>query len=444
MEGQLFLGRYQSIRLLGQGGMGKVYLARQRDAGRDVVVKVMHDHLTADARFRQDFIRESKIMSRFRHPYAVALLETSTADAGPMCLVMEFVAGATLEALVRSRGPLPPARVGRLLGQLCSVLQAAHDQGILHRDITARNIMVVGADLPSEAIKVMDFGLARLAAGGAQPYIALERLTGSGQSFGGGTPDYMCPEQIRGEQVDLRGDLYSVGVLLFFLLTGHLPFERATKVEEIAKCHVDQAPPTFAQVGAGGKVGHTVESLVRACLAKFPVERPQSARELAQRFEKALGQKIVLEEQQGSVASPTGRHRIDPRYLVECLEAWMPESIAVVKLRGFVGDLGGEVTDSEPGLIRVVLPAPGQPETPKPSGILGRLGLGRKPAPPPLLANMELHLENKPGARNHLLISVVIRPEKEDQPMKPKQWQEWTERIVRDLRAYLIGRYTGQ
>jgi eukaryotic-like serine/threonine-protein kinase len=440
MEGQVFLSRYEAIRLLGEGGMGKVYLARQRDVGREVVVKVMHEHLAADQRFRKNFLRENLMMARFQHRHAVALLDAATESEGQLCIVMEYVQGTSLETLVKREGRLEPLRVGRLLGQLCSVLQAAHDQGILHRDITAANVMIVGAGSPQESLKVMDFGLARLG-GGPQPYIALEKLTGTGQSIGGGTPDYVCPEQIRGESVDLRGDLYSVGVLLFLLLTGHLPFEHAASVGEILLCHLDQQPPSFAAVGAGDKVNHAVEEVVQACLAKFPVERPQTARELGERFENALGQKILDDDQTVAPAPATAQRRINPHELVDVVEAWMPESIAVVKLRGFVGDFGGEVVDSEPGLIRVVLPAPGPPAEPaKPAGLLGWLGLAKKPAANSNRAVMELHMETKPGARSHLVISVTLRPEKPEPPVDPKEWKAWTDDTVRELRAYLIGR----
>ena len=148
-----------------------------------------------------------------------------------------------------------------------------------------------------------------------------------------------------------------------------------------------------------------------ACLRKYPAERPQRARELGERFEKALGQKILGDAEPTTTAPAVARPGPNPHELVDFLEAWMPESIAVVKLRGFAADLGGEIVDSEPGLIRMLLPAPGSAEQPKPSGLLGWLGLN-KPAPVPNRAVMDLHMENKPGARSHLVISVALRPGK--------------------------------
>src|SRR5213083_2782176 len=126
MVGRVFLGRYEAIRLLGEGGMGRVYLARQRDLGRQVVVKVMHDHLAADPKFSERFQRETLLMARFQHPYAVTLYDASINDPQGPCIVMEYIKGTNLDILLRNNKRFNPGRVSRLLGQLCEVLQAAH------------------------------------------------------------------------------------------------------------------------------------------------------------------------------------------------------------------------------------------------------------------------------------------------------------------------------
>src|ERR1700726_1726304 len=132
MVGRVFMGRYETIRLLGEGGMGRVYLARQLDLGRQVVVKVMHDHIAADARFRDRFARETLLMARFQHPYSVTLYDASLNDPEGPCIVMEYIRGVGLDQLLQSNGGrLGQARVGRLLTQVCEVLQAAHSQGII-------------------------------------------------------------------------------------------------------------------------------------------------------------------------------------------------------------------------------------------------------------------------------------------------------------------------
>src|SRR5215471_17383528 len=165
MVGRVFMGRYEATRLLGEGGMGRVYLARQLDLGRQVVVKVMHEHIAADPRFRDRFARETLLMARFQHPYAVTLYDASLSDPLGPCIVMEYVKGVNLESMLAKNGKMSAPRVGRIIGELCEVLQAAHDEGIIHRDLKPANLMVLEAETPHERIKVMDFGLAKLVEG---------------------------------------------------------------------------------------------------------------------------------------------------------------------------------------------------------------------------------------------------------------------------------------
>src|SRR5881227_2068441 len=199
MLGRVFLGRYETIRLLGEGGMGRVYLARQLDLGRQVVVKVMHDHIAADPKFRDRFQRETLVMARFQHPYVVTLYDASLNDPQGPCIVMEYIRGVTLDTLLQRNGRVSPARVSRLLGQLCEALQAAHSEGIVHRDLKPTNLMVVDPDTPYEKIKVMDFGLAKLIQGGND---SVPKGTQTGTDFAVGTPGYISPEQVRGEAMD--------------------------------------------------------------------------------------------------------------------------------------------------------------------------------------------------------------------------------------------------
>jgi serine/threonine-protein kinase len=444
MEGRVFQGRYRAIRLLGEGAMGRVYLAHQLGDGRPVVVKVLHQHLARDPKFRDSFQREMLCLARFQHPYAVALYDAVLHDPDGPYLVMEYLPGLTLEALLERQGPLRPQRVGRLLGQLCQVLGAAHAHGIIHRDLKPANLMVVGADSPSETLKVMDFGLARL---GAALYIPLEKLTSPNPSFFAcGTPEYICPEQLRGDDIDHRGDLYSVGVILFEMLTGRRPFYGATPAALFA-AHRHAPPPRFADLGAGAGVPPDVEEVVQACLAKYPVERPQSAQELAARFAQALGQEFAEPPPEAVPPAPAPvvcdaePGELDANATVHRLEAWMPERIAVVKLRGFVDDVGGEVVESIPGLIRIRLGPRGDTPPPAGSRLLSRLGLGRKPEPPPPdPIDLELYLKKKDLRQGHQLeVTVQLRPLDGRPRTADPDWQVRCDRIVRDLRAYLIG-----
>src|SRR5438067_4622870 len=189
MVGRVFMGRYEAIRLLGEGGMGRVFLARQIDLDRQVVVKVMHDHIAADPKFRERFQRETLLMAKFQHPGAVTLYDASLNDPLGRCIIMEYVEGGKLDALLVKNGRFSPARVGRLVNQLCDVLQAAHDQGFIHLDLKPANLMIQDADSPRERVKVMDFGLAKMLDAST-----LKKVTDTHVDGAIGTPGYICPE----------------------------------------------------------------------------------------------------------------------------------------------------------------------------------------------------------------------------------------------------------
>ncbi len=449
MIGRIFLGRYEARRLLGEGGMGKVYLARQHDLGRDVVVKVMHEHIASDQKFRDRFQRETLLMARFHHPGAVTLYDASLDDPNGPCIVMEYVKGQNLETLLGRNGRMNAPRVGRIVGELCEVLQAAHDEGIIHRDLKPANLMIIEPETPRERIKVMDFGLAKLVDGEA-----LRKVTDTNVDFAVGTPGYICPEQVRGEEMDHRGDLYSVGVMMFELLTGQLPFSGPNSMD-ILLAHATEPPPRFSQLGLKGWVPKEIEALVMECLAKDPDQRPQSARELADRFDTALdraqtqidsdparpglpltGEHPALPSAAAAVGSaPTtvqSRLTRDQAVLPFHMEAWMPERIAIMKLRGFVHDAGGEVVESLPGLIRVRLGA----RNSQPSGPLAWLGLRRSSS----LVDVELHLKhNDPTQPNQLTVDVLFRPSHSSQ-LNDREWQKRCSAVFVELRSYLMGR----
>jgi serine/threonine-protein kinase len=480
MQGRVFLNRYETIRLLGEGGMGRVYLARQTDLGRQVVVKVMHDHIAADPAFRMRFQRETLLTARFQHPYAVSVFDATLDDPEGPCIVMEYIRGETLDAVLTRNKRLDVTRVGRLLHQTCEVLQAAHNEGIIHRDLKPANLMVVDPDTQYEIIKVMDFGLAKL--------LGPESLAGTtNHDFAIGTPGYMCPEQARGEEVDHRGDLYSLGVILFELLTGRLPFAgRGTM--EILLAHATEEPPTFSNIGAFGVVPPAIERVVMACMAKNPSHRPRHARELSEMYQDALN--TVQAQQAGGVPSllppprmprlrparsahghgsdlspvppspqgpaaqtlystltplpapdpvvvkaPTPPSMLqinDPSAIVQHLEAWMPETIAAYKLRGFIHESGGELVESVPGRINVRLGGKGCVYA-APTAGLSWLGLARRPS-----IEVTLHLQRADLVRdNQLKITVVFRS-----PGKnisgDAAWRSVCGQVFIDLRAHLM------
>ena len=449
MIGRMFLGRYEARRLLGEGGMGRVYLARQHDLARDVVVKVMHEHIATDAKFRDRFQRETLLMARFHHPGAVTLYDATLDDPNGPCIVMEYIRGVNLETLLAKTGRMAAPRVGRIVGELCEVLQAAHDEGIIHRDLKPANLMISDPDSPRERIKVMDFGLAKLVEGEA-----VRKVTDTNVDFAVGTPGYIAPEQVRGEDMDHRGDLYSVGVMMYELLTGRLPFTGPGSMD-ILLAHATEPPPTFAEIGLKGRIPREVEQLVMDCLAKDPEDRPQTARELAERFDTALDRvQTEIDADLGptglsaerplpapgasgewSAPAPVAVKSATSREIMALpfhLEAWMPERIAIVKLRGFVHDAGGEVVESVPGLIRVRLGGKNAPS----GGPLAWLGLRRSAN----VIDVELHLHHaNPAQPNLLTIHVLFRPS-HPSLLADRTWRNRCEQIFVELRSYLMGR----
>jgi serine/threonine-protein kinase len=439
--------------------MGRVYLARQLDLARDVVVKVMHEHIAADPKFRDRFQRETLLMARFHHPGAVTLYDASLNDPHGPCIVMEYVKGLNLEGMLAKNGRMSAPRVGRIIGELCEVLQAAHDEGIIHRDLKPANLMVIEPDTPRERIKVMDFGLAKLVDGEM-----LRKVTDTNVDFAVGTPGYICPEQVRGEEMDHRGDLYSVGVMMYELLTGRLPFSGPSSMD-ILLAHATEQAPSFAELGLSGWVPREVEHLVFDCLAKDPEERPQQARELAERFETALERAMAKLEARATATAPrspgdgsghampglptpphdtiaqsnvptpvTPPQSREQAVLPFHMEAWMPERIAIVKLRGFVHDAGGEVVESLPGLIKVRLGGRKSP----PNGPLAWLALGRRSG----VIDVELHLQHAhPGDENRLTVHVLFRPSHASL-LNDKSWRQRCTRVFVELRAYLMGHVT--
>ncbi len=211
---------FRIIRSIGSGGMGEVWLAEEELLGRKVAIKVLNPALTRDEHFRQRFLHEARVQSGLLHPNIVAL-HTFFELEGAYYMVLEYAGGVTLRELIARTGPLPEARVRRIMAQLLGALRYAHGKGVVHRDVKPANIMVDEGD----EVKVMDFGIARLMGGDS-------RLTGTGVKLG--TLYYMSPEQIlTPAQVDHRTDIYSAGLVLYEMLSGKLPFSTDTQSDYV-------------------------------------------------------------------------------------------------------------------------------------------------------------------------------------------------------------------
>ena len=424
-----FLDRYESLGVLGTGSTGEVHAARPvDDPATTVVVKVMRADRADTPRARQHFEREARHAARLQHPYIVRVLDAGVDEAAGPCVVMEFVPGSTLRHLLRADGRVGIHRAAWLAGCLCHALEAAHTGGAIHRDLKPANLMVVNAGTGQEHLKVMDFGLARLA---GEPAWS---PPGAGPAVAPGPPAYMAPEQLRGDDVDGRADLYAAGVVLFEMLTGRPPFPDAA-VAAVVDAHLNRAPPRFADAG-GKHVPPAVEAAVRRCLAKAPGDRPASARELAADLGRALGADLWAEttplgeiQLEGTVPfaedippEPAG----DADTLVRRTEAWMPEGIAALKLGGFLRDAGGELRDTEPGRLRVTFGGR--------AGLLGRL-LGTAPAD---AIELDLNMDRPDPAASRLVVTAVFRVPGGGPPRDPAGWHRRCEGIFEEMRRYVM------
>jgi len=261
--GRDFEGRFELREKMGRGGMGTVYRAWQRSMGREVAVKVIRADQSGDPAAAKRFLREARLSSRIGQPNCVSVHEFGQSDDGLLYIAMEILHGRTLSELLRTSGALPEARVVGIAVQILDALEAAHRLGIIHRDIKPSNVIVLDQPVDRDFVKVLDFGLARSLKGDDTSATLTRELVG--------TPAYMPAEVARNEEVDERSDLYSLGVLLWQLLTGRLPFE-ADSTHVLVAMHASYAPPELP-----GSVSEPLRSLVMRLLAKQPAERPPSA-----------------------------------------------------------------------------------------------------------------------------------------------------------------------
>jgi hypothetical protein len=274
--------KYTLLEKLGQGGMGAVYRAEQRGLGREVAVKVVDPQRASSPEMIKRFLREAKLASRLGHPNAVGVIDFGQTDDGLCYLVMELVTGRTLEAVFTAEGVFPPARLVRIATQLCDALECAHALQIVHRDLKPSNAMVL--DQGRDFVKILDFGLAKSVAS-----VGVTAVTISGTVLG--TPAYMSPEHARGQPCDGRADLYSLGVMLYLLGSGRLPFQSNSPHELMAMHDSEPAPPM-----AG--VPRALAQVIGRLLRKDPAERYPTAAAVREALEGALatGDAAIVDE----------------------------------------------------------------------------------------------------------------------------------------------------
>ena len=271
MIGQL-VGSWRVVKLLGEGGMGAVYMGEHPAIGSKVAIKMLHPRFDADARIVERFFNEAKAVNVIGHENIVNILDFNVADGGRHYFVMEFLHGRSLQALVQSGAPVPLERAGPILLQCCRALQAAHDRGIVHRDFKPDNVFLVDQAGLTDFVKLVDFGIAKLTdSTGAH-------LTQTGTVMG--TPAYMSPEQAAGDSsIDARSDIYSLGATMFQMTTGTVPFAAAgPSFGRILAAHLQQPPPLPRALNP--KIPAEVEEIILKTLEKHPDDRYQSMSEL--------------------------------------------------------------------------------------------------------------------------------------------------------------------
>ncbi|MBV8761855.1 MAG: serine/threonine protein kinase [Deltaproteobacteria bacterium] len=281
--GKIVDGRYRVIEVIGRGGMGVVYRVEHLRMGKIAAMKVLHRDLASDPEVISRFEREAAAVSKLHHPHTVQVFDFGTAN-GALYLIMEYVRGLDMAHIIQRDGPMPWSRAAPLLAQICGGLQEAHELGIVHRDLKPENVLITRTAGGRDYAKVLDFGLAKLEQ-------RKEPTTETDRQAIVGTPYFMSPEQIRGDNVDARSDIYSFGALMFELLTGQHLFTGSTAVGVLTK-HLTADPDAPSNRATKLGIDPRVDQVCLKCLAKDPSARWQSAEELAEAIEEVYTETV--------------------------------------------------------------------------------------------------------------------------------------------------------
>jgi serine/threonine protein kinase len=274
--GKEIAGQFRVVQRIGSGGMGAVYKAEQPEMNRFVAVKILHPKYVSRPDLVSRFRREARAMSHLSHPNTARVFMYGQLEDGACYIVMEHLEGKNLAQVTRAEGMLQPARAVNIMVQVCGALEEAHRQGMVHRDLKPENIFLTSQGGIADYPKVLDFGLAKVTQREMRPGSLI--LTQEGMVFG--TPEFMSPEQARGQQLDARSDIYSLGCILYEMLTGKLPFDASQPMDYLA-LQIRGTPIPLTKRISGLTFPPGLEEVVMKTIAKEPDDRYPSAADFA-------------------------------------------------------------------------------------------------------------------------------------------------------------------
>lgn len=277
--GKVLEGKYLIISRIGTGGMGNVYRGRHTKMETNVAIKILHASMVSDAKAVERFRREARAALAVNHPNAIQVMDFGVTEDQTVFIVMELLDGTSLQKVIETEKILSVEKTVKIFKQICAAVTAAHAKDVIHRDLKPDNVIVLHYGQPGEQVKVLDFSIAKVSSGDKN----VQALTEVGLVVG--TPQYMSPEQAQGIDLDKRADIYSLGVCLYQLLTGVLPFTAASSMA-LALKHIHALPRPLREIN--NKIPLEIETVVMKAMAKRPNDRQQTADELADELEKAL------------------------------------------------------------------------------------------------------------------------------------------------------------
>ncbi len=277
--GKVLEGKYLIVTRIGAGGMGNVYRGRHTKMETNVAIKILHASLVSDSKAVERFRREARAALAVNHPNAIQVMDFGVTEDQTVFIVMELLDGVSLQKVIETEKILSVSKTVKIFKQICAAVSAAHNKDVIHRDLKPDNVIILNYDKPDEQVKVLDFSIAKV----SSPDKNAAALTEVGLVVG--TPQYMSPEQAQGLDLDKRADIYSLGVTLYQVLTGNLPFTAASSMA-LALKHIHALPRPLREVNA--KIPLEMETVVMKAMAKRPTDRQQTADELADELDKAL------------------------------------------------------------------------------------------------------------------------------------------------------------